>query len=266
MPVTICIKSHDAAIKMQRETLAHLVEAQFECQLPESTLLCFFDDADCQQFKEAIGTANRGFYLCIKFKEPCWLDWPDYVTDCILVDDLPSLWKKRIFDHVIYLHGSTCATDAGLGMTFAHEVQHFVQHETVPKLWAEGTLMNDFLVRVDRVVIDTMKLNWFHNPIEREARAVSKQVAEHLCGKEQVRLYIDGRIAKNVSTDDVADWQFIQNLNPSSPYNLENETRLLFQRLKSYKRELETALQWCKKSGDHAFDCVDLNTLLNGTT
>jgi len=263
MSVTIKVMSNDTAVRTHREALARRVESVFASQLPKSSLLCFFDHTDWRPFKLEQGEANRGIYVAIEHKEPPWLDWPPYVVDCVIVAEPSPVWHRRIFDHVIYLHGGTCERDTSLVMTFAHELQHFVQYETAPALWAESRVVAN-LTKDD---IRILKLNSFDIPIEQEARRVSKRVAEKLFGAEIVRGYINDRINKNVSSADVDDWKFIQQLDLSITYDLKTETRLLYQRLKNYRPQLEETLRLCKKElRDPAFDFVDLNGLLDRTT
>jgi hypothetical protein len=33
-----------------------------------------------------------------------------------------------LFDHLIYLRGTTCSCKTALVMTFSHELQHFIQY------------------------------------------------------------------------------------------------------------------------------------------
>jgi hypothetical protein len=255
MPPTVKV------MKARREAAAQRVLAEFGNRLPDLKLLCFFDDQDSDEFKKCFGQANRGFYAAIEHREPCWLDWPDRVTDCILVDDTSSpYWKKRVFDHVIYLHGGTCADETSLTMTFAHELQHFVQHGNEPKLWAENSLITTLLQSVfTKTEIDSMQLNWFDIPIEREARAVSKKIAETLCGKESVQRYTQSRIDAATDAYDAADWKFVQGLDHSTPYDMKRETGLLLQRLRPYKETLEHLLRQ-RKDDDPAFSLVDLDS------
>ena len=145
MPPTVKVKSDNDAVAKHREALAQRVIAYFGNAIPDLTILCFFDDADWQPFKDHFGAANRGFYGPIKEDSFSWPVWPDYATDYIFVDDPTSFHWKRVFDHVIYLHGSTCTDDVGLTMTFAHELQHFVQHSTVLNLWAANSLINSLV-------------------------------------------------------------------------------------------------------------------------
>lgn len=263
MQPTIVVASNDVDVATTRDALARRVVAHFGPSLPESTLLCLFDGTDWQALRNDRGNANRGFYSWTKTltDAECW-DWPEHLRKQIFTDNPESGGKKSAFDNLIYLHGSTSLTDTGLVMTFAHELQHFVQHGHQPKLWAESSVVTN-LTRED---IRALNLNSSHVPIEREARAVSKLVAEKLCGAEAVRRYIDGKIEENVNPDDVEDWKFVRGLNASVPYALTRETRLLFQRLKGFRPQLNEALQLRKRdSGDPAFDLVDLNELLAGT-
>jgi hypothetical protein len=264
MHPTIIIASNDADVAAKREGLARRVVAHFGSSLPDSTLLCFFDGTDWQGLRNERGEANRGFYSWTRpLTEDEYWDWPEHLRRHIFADDRAPGHKKSAFDNLIYLHGSTCQTDTGLVMTLAHELQHFVQHACEPKLWAESSVVTN-LTRED---IRELNLNWSDIPIEREVRAISKLVVEKLCGAEAVRRYIDGKIKENANPADVEDWKFVRGLDGSVPCDLTRETRLLFQRLKGFRFQLNRALRLRKHgSGDPAFDLVDLNELLTGVT
>jgi hypothetical protein len=257
MPLTVTVKSESDSTKAHREEVAGRVIAQFGNRLPDFSLLCFFDDTDWQSAKQTIGKANRGLAGPIK-DDLC--EWPEYVRRCVIVDDPLRPSKKRLFDHIIYLHGSTCTNDVGLAMTFAHELQHFVQYGNVRTLWAANSLIRN----LPKETISTLGLTWFDIPIEREARAVSKQTAENLFGVEAVRQYIDARIIENVDANDTADWQFIRGLVAASPYDLAVESGLIFQRLKNYRANLELLLREHNDDPDYAD--VDLSALLGDAT
>lgn len=117
MPPTVKVKSSDEATRLNREEAAQRVVGYFGNRLPDLPLLCFFDDEDWPEYKGPGMAANRGIY----FHDPPWMNAPDYVRECVFTDGLP-------FTNLIYLHGSACAGTMGLTMTFAHELQHFVQH------------------------------------------------------------------------------------------------------------------------------------------
>ena len=155
---TIYVKAQDPLVKAIRETTAQRVLTQFGKQVPDGRLLCFFDDVDHQPLKDRIGAANRGF--CEPLCEPLyemtlWDYYPDYLRDLIFI-------QVREFDHVIYLHGSTCSSEVGLAITFAHELQHFVQYMTARKLWALNTL----IPHLPEYVFTSLALHWFDIPIE----------------------------------------------------------------------------------------------------
>jgi hypothetical protein len=113
MPPNVKVKASDSVAKRQREVEAQRVLDEFGDLLSDCRLLCFFDDEDCQEFKVIMGQGNRGFHRPIT-DSSTFAGWPKYITDSIFVDDPTSFWFKRLFDHVIYLHGSTCADRVGL--------------------------------------------------------------------------------------------------------------------------------------------------------
>lgn len=260
MAPTVIVKSEDIEVRARREAGAQRVIAQFGNQLPDLKLLCFLDDSDWRAFKDHFGEANRGFYGPIKENSFCRPTWPDYVIACIFADD-PSVWvQKPAFEHVIYLYDSTCTNEVGLTVTFAHELQHFVQHGSELRLWAANTL----IPQLPKSVINALGLKWCDIPHEREARIVSKRTAENLFGCEVVRQYIDAKIAEFVTREDALDWECIRGLVASTPYDLAGETQRIFQRLKDYRLELEQLLQEVRSDPD--FEGVDLHTLLGGAS
>ena len=58
MPQSVMVKSNDVAIKASRDAEAKSIIAHFEDQLPDFRLLCFFDDADWQPFKDEFGCSE----------------------------------------------------------------------------------------------------------------------------------------------------------------------------------------------------------------
>jgi hypothetical protein len=98
-------------------------------------------------------------------------------------------------------------------MTFAHELQHFVQHCTVLKLWAANTLVPG----LPKAVIAALGLKWCDLPHERDARIASKRTAEVLFGPEEVTQYIDAKIIRSIDKEDALDWECIRGLATSIP-------------------------------------------------
>jgi hypothetical protein len=194
MPPVVRVKSADGVVKKQREAAAQRVLDLFGARLPALGLLCFLDDEDWQALKE-IGASIRGFYTDLRRGGVLWSQAPEYLTECLVVDD------QLAFDRFIYLHGSTCLKEMGLTMTFAHELQHFVQHCNDPQLWAANTLIPN----LPEAVITVLGLRWCDVPHEREARIVSKRTAENLLGAEVVAQYINEKIAEGVTVQDTAE-------------------------------------------------------------
>jgi len=251
MPVTLAVKSSDDVVKTRREAAAQRVVAYFGGQLPNRRLLCFLDDEEWQTLKDQYGIANRGFYSPrINTSDQHWQIAPEYVRESVSVEPF--------FDDFIYLHGSTCSNDVGLTMTFAHELQHFVQHGNTLGLWAANTL----IPRLPESVINALGLTWCDVPHEREARIVSKRTAENLFGAEVVKRYINAKVAEFVTEDDAADWKCIRGLATSTPYDLVRETALFFPRLRDYRADLECVLQHLYSDPD--FKDLALGKLLAG--
>jgi hypothetical protein len=258
MTVTIEVKSEHSTETAKRKTAANRVLEELGKELPDLKLLAFFDDCDWHDFKRELGHQNRGFYAPIKTDTFRGWIWPSYVTSKIFVSELWPVENDRFVDHVIYLYGSTCLSEVGLIMTFAHELQHFIQYGSKRKLWAEGQL----IPRLPKELVESIGLNWPDIPHEREARIVEKRVAVKLCGTEAVKEYTDQRIEDGSSVQEVEDWQFRQQLDPSSPYDLEGETRLVFQRLRPHRQSLENVLRDMNCDAD--FRDLDLSTYFDG--
>jgi hypothetical protein len=255
VPLKIEVKSYDPVEKASRQATAQRVIDEFGNGLPDLRLLAFFDDNDWSLFRDEFGKSHRGHYAPIKASMN-WHDWPNYVWECIfVVHDPSSFVRKRVFDHVIYLHGSTCAEEVSMIMTLSHELQHFIQYGFNRKLWAENFL----LPRLPKEVINIMGLNWPDIPNEREARIVAKRTAIKLCGADAVKQYIDRRISERVTPEDAEDWQFSQQVDPLILYDLAAGTRQIYQRLKAYRRHLEDILNEMREDGDVDFKCLDLS-------
>lgn len=235
----------------ERQALAQRVVECFASSLSSRTL-CFLDDQDASIVRLEGGPANRGFYLPVDGNTP--LDWlPEYVSSQIYVDDGVSMYFPRVVDDLVYLHGSTCADDAGLVLTLAHELWHAVQHSKAHEIWAINTLVNN----LERGIIKKLNLTWSDIPIEVEARIVSKRVAERILGRERVRAHIDKKIAENITDADAADWIFVKSLDPAITIDIVSATQSLFSRLKDYRSELEAVLKECKKSADYKDIALD---------
>jgi hypothetical protein len=260
MAVTVEVKSHDPTVKEQREALACSVRDEFATDLPDLKLLTFFDDCDWAELKWGLGKENRGFYTPIdKNTFRGYANLPQGLAEKVYDTNFWVPNGKRSFDHLIYLHGATCSYKVGLVMTFAHELQHFVQYGSKRKLWAASKLIRELSCQFPKIQ-EKEHLNWPDIPHEREARIVAKRVGVNLLGAEEVQRYIAGRICENVSIEDVEDWRFSQGVDPSDRYDLSNGIRGIFQRLKPYRNELEQVLQQMNSKFPGDYGDVDLST------
>jgi hypothetical protein len=245
MPVTVTVKSADGAIRKWREQTAQRAIAHFGNRLPGFRLLCFLDDKDWPALRGPGMAANRGAFIKKGSHE-----WQEA---CTFVDGLPG------FDNLIYLHGSTCSNEVGLTMTLAHELQHFVQYGTVPKLLAENELAYVTLRDLEQPDFEALGLRACDIPHEREARIVAKRAAEDLFGVAVVRRYIDAKVAEVVTQQDAADWECIQGLVTSAAYDLAAETKAFFPRLERCRSALER-----EQVNNLDFRDIDLDALLDG--
>jgi hypothetical protein len=252
MSLTLLAKSVADAVKAHRESAARNVVAGFGA-LPDRRLLCFFDDEDWPLLRGRGMAANRGAY----FHSPRWEDTPYYVRGHALPDGRPA------FEELIYLHGSTCSSDISLTMTFAHEMQHFVQHSNARLLWAANTLAHAMLRHLEPDKFAALGLRVCDIPFEREARIVAKRVAEKLFGQDLVRRHIEAKAAEHVTEQDATDWDCIRDLSGSTQYDLAIETRRFFPKLQRHKSELERGLRALQRD-DEAFRQIDLDVLLSG--
>ena len=105
--------------------------------------------------------------------------------------------------------------------TYAHELQHFVQHGHTPTLSAVNLVLyrnlKDFEPNI--IAIDI--------PHEREANIVSKRVAERIFGVDAVREYAEGQIQfmeGGGAMEQKARWVFFRDVPSATVYNLLHET------------------------------------------
>jgi hypothetical protein len=187
------------------------------------------------------------------------LEFPGYVGSCIDVGN-KFLGRTREFDDLVYLYGSTCVDEVSLTMTLAHELQHAIQHSRARQLWAASSLVHGCAARLATMGLKLEACSEI--PTEREARIVSKRVAESIFGKERVVKFISNKIAEQAVRNDPEDfrnWNFIASLEPPSSFDLDGITRSLFGRLRDQRSVLEETLQANRANPD--FTDFDLDCL-----
>jgi len=244
---TLYVISDDPDVKAHREETCRCVRCYFERNYriaEQPRVVCIFDKNDCLKSQLGRDPAVRGGFLPTEGL-PLFF-FPQYMRDIIAPIDERTNECAFPYAGIILLHGSTCEADVGLTLTFAHELQHFLQYTTEKPLW----IMNKLLMGLHN---EEFKVMWDF-PIEIEARTTAKKVAESLFGAEPVRELIQERIKAHITDGDVQDWEFVQGIVSSVPYKLTEGTKLL---VKRHRRQLEEFLQRCKDDAE-ALKCSGL--------
>lgn len=230
--------SDDPKVKAHREETCRLVRCYFEraFQIAEQPrVVCIFDKDDCLKERWGRDAAERGGFMPTEGL-PLY-NFPQYTRDIIAPTDKRTNEVDIPYAGVIVMYGSTCETEIGLTLTFAHELQHFLQYTNAKPLWVMNMLLASLRHEEFKV--------WWDFPHEIEARTTAKKVAECLFGTEPVKEYIQERIKAHITCNDVDDWKFIQGIDLSIPYKLAEATKSLVQR---HRRQLEEFLKRCKNN------------------
>lgn len=179
--------------------------------LPSFRLLGFFDDENPTEFDELLGSSHCGFHTPVIGSGGTW---PSYV-DSLFFDFTGDF----AFDNVIYINGRTSSTLPGTVITFAHELQHFMQYGWARKVWRANTLIYNILRDGPPTTINAWDI-----PFEKDTMRVSKQVATTLIGEEVVKAYADLRVSTG---NDEEKWKVFQKLSYTTPFDLLEETKPL---------------------------------------
>jgi hypothetical protein len=252
MSPKIVVISDQEIVKEQREAAARRVIDAYG-ELPEARLLCFFDDQDWLKFKR--GKATRGLYSPVR--DELLEDSPAWVREQLVSIGTSGLCVNA-FDHLIYVHGSTCSDHRGLTLTFAHELHHFRQYMNTPRLSAASSLIQELK---KETLAELGWKDWADIPHERDARIVGKQIASVILGAATVQEFIASRIPQAVNDLDQRDWQFMYQIGATDTYDLAAGVGAAFRRLRPYRDELQQLL--LERDGDPTFPKVDLDTLFS---
>ena len=209
--------------------LCQQIEKYF--QLPARRLCRYFaaveDPALRRNTNLSLGTHYRGFHALYSKREYL----PQYLSRCLFrpFDETPAE-AVQAFDNLIYIRHSTCADTTGFVTTYAHELQHFVQHGNTPWLCSLNDVLARNLKRLEPSAIAT------DVPDEREANIVSKRVAEIVCGVGDVRRFAEERIAvmeKAGEQDEKDRWIFFREVPSSTKYDFPADTMRLVEKYKT---------------------------------
>ena len=102
---------------------AERVRDHFTDGFPELRLLIFLDCIEWYELKQcARSETNRGAFFPMAGQSCESTEWPFSVKEQIFEFD--DRWRMSFkFDAIIYLHGTTCASEESLTMTLAHELE-----------------------------------------------------------------------------------------------------------------------------------------------
>jgi len=213
--------------------LCQQIESHFE--FPPKRLCRYFATGADSVLQQMYGVYYRGFHA------PCSSCpvLPHYLVPCFyhpfdaFKSDIP--FEDTIaFDNLIYMRDSTCRDGrVGFTLTYAHELQHFLQHGHTPMLSAVNfTLYRDLKqFEPNSIAIDI--------PHEREANIVSKRVAESLFGADAIREYAEEQIQfmeRVCDAEQKARWIFFRDVPSSTACDLLQDT-LPF--VEKYKKVLD---------------------------
>jgi hypothetical protein len=139
---------------------------------------------------------------------------------------LPSGARHGYF---VYIRDSTCLDPTGCVVTYAHELQHIVQHECLPGLMGPNSVLRANFKKYKETATE------IDIPIEVDANIMSKRVAEKVCGVEPVRRFAEEqvRFMKNEgAVEQVLRWEFFRDTSSSNSYDYVDETLKLVERYK----------------------------------
>ncbi|HEV2298458.1 MAG TPA: hypothetical protein VGR72_08075 [Candidatus Acidoferrales bacterium] len=184
--------------------------------LPDRRILCGFDSKGELSF-EHLGYGNaRAFHTPTNG----FNSWPVFLENVRCDDEGPV-------DSLIYVRLVPPTDDALIfAVTFAHELQHFVQAWQSPKFYAASGFLSENLPSFD---LGANAFETWRVPIERDAMIRSKQVAEAKFGRAFVAARVHSLIADGTSLLEVEEWKYFESLSPESVCDWQNETRHLIE-------------------------------------
>jgi hypothetical protein len=173
-----------------REVLKHF-------NLPDNRLLCGLDDEQSKWFKSIGYRDARGVHCPTQGSGL----WPDFLETRRYEN------AAAAFDSLVYIP-VVPPTDAPFvfDVTFAHELQHFVQCWTETRTWLANNFFYKNLSTMDPSIpsYETWRV-----PTERDAMIKSKQVAVLLFGWEAVQRELHSLTANENAGE---EWKYLQGL------------------------------------------------------
>jgi hypothetical protein len=194
--------------------------------LPLHRLLCGFDDERSIWFEshlQLLDSPNARALHIRAAADPT--QWPNF-----LEHRRYSAKKQPVFDSLIYIP-LVAPTNVPFAfvVTLAHELQHFVQSWTEPRVWDA----NVFLYRNMRLLDPGMPAyETWRVPNQHDAMIKSKRVAVSLFGADIVEKELRSLVSNDETTK---EWEFLLGVSPSADCNLRDETD---QAVRKYKPQI----------------------------
>ena len=213
-------------------------EVEKHFALPARRLYRYFAVEDDTYLAGLMGTHFRGFHIPLSGR--CVL--PEYLRDCFFrpfeeYNATMTFEQMVAFDNLIYVRHDTCSSTVGCVITYAHELQHFMQYGHTPRLWAVNSALYHNLGTFEATAtpIDI--------PYECEANIISKRVAAEICGEEAVRKYAQEQIRFMEAANQPAQaarWVFFRDVPSSTDYDMLAATLPFVQK---YKAQIDFGIE-----------------------
>jgi len=238
-------------MEMPRRWAQRVVD-RLEVDLPDMRLLVCLDTTNALTPEPDV----RGFFQPNDKHYYRTISWPGYMARALRTINSTGFEATYNYHAVIYLPHRTCNREESLTMTLAHELRHFIQFGFHYRIWA----WNGVVTNLKKDTIRERRFAWKDIPIEYEARLHAKRLSEQMLGSRRTAEYIDLKIDEHVTDRDVADWEFVRGLDPSSECNTTAMTKILFQNLADIRGELQESLDDRKRDFPD-FRQLDLNEM-----
>ncbi|HEY3975387.1 MAG TPA: hypothetical protein VGM18_20475 [Candidatus Sulfotelmatobacter sp.] len=176
-----------------------------ELELPPSRVLCWFDDK--LDSEHLCCPSVPAVFLPLKGNKGNRERRPRDVKEHVCDED------GEMRDALVYLSGYACLPrdDVFFVMTFAHELQHFVQWGHSPESWKQCLHGFPGTGRWDV-------------PTERDALIASRRITIKVIAPDAVAAYAQMKIDKGADT---AYWSLFQSISPFEQYDWVGETERL---------------------------------------